>query len=555
LALLTVLALPVQAANPREDLLALVPDDVGFCLVVSDLRGHVERLRQAAWVKALRESDFARSLAKSPEARKLRAFEDTVHKKLGADLARLRDDILGDAVVYAYRPGPPDAPQGERGLVLLWARDVKLLIKVIEVVNADVKTPDQLVYKQVTYFRRVDSRGQPLYYYQSEHLLAFSSREDMVREVIERHRTRLGNAKKGAPSLVDQLRRLGADKALAALWFNPRPFEPHLRQQIDAVQGPASQAARACLSYWQALEGAVLALSIHNQVEIKLAVRAATDKLPQAARRFFHEASKASDVWNHFPAHALVAFGGRVDFVALGQFVADFMPREARKAFRNQMGRSLDAGLGLNFASDVAPYLGPDWGFCMMAPLNKSTLVPLMTWALRVRPGPKEPFVDQQLLQGLNALAFAAVLGGNQANQAIKLRLRTQMQDKIEVRYVDSKIFPAGFKPAFALKEGFLLLATAPEAIRVFTQRTAKADAQGDVPVLRVSLQEWVKFLRARRESIIDHVMAKDRISREEARQQLDKLLWGLELFQGLELTQRTGAGQVTWTLTLRPAP
>jgi hypothetical protein len=553
-AALTGLVLPAGAA-PRDDLLALVPEDVGFCLVVNDLRGHAEKLSRTPWVKALKESAFVRSLAKSPEVKKLRALEQTLHKHLDIDLARLRDDVLGDAVVYAYRPGPPDQPQQDQGLVLLWARDAKLLSRVIDLVNQDAREPEALVHKEVKYFRRVDGGGKSTYYYRNDHLLAFSSREAMVREVIDRELLQQRSGKdKGATFLLDQLHRLGVDRAVVALWFNPRAFEAHIRQNVAAVKGPQGFAFRTFLAYWQALEGAALALSIDKDVEVKATVRAKTDKLSPAAQRFFNEASKPSDLWAYFPSGALVVVAGRVDFVALGQFVADFLPPEARAAFKTQMGRGLDAGLGLDFARDIAPYLGPDWGLCLMAPTDKKILVPLLTYALRVQKGPKEPAVDQRLVQGLNAFALAAVLLGNQANEVARFRLRTDMQDKVEVRYVDSKAFPAGFKPAYALKDGFLVLTSSPEGVRTFAKRKAALAAEGDVPLVRISLREWARFLRARSEPITDYLVKKDGHSRAQARGQLQGLLWGLELFEGLELTQRTGSGQVTWTLRLRPA-
>src|SRR5262249_29409663 len=126
------LALPSRAATPppRENLLQLVPNDVGFCMVVSDLREHSKQLRDAPWVKALRESPLGRKIAQSPEAKKLKELENQLLEKLGVGLDRLRDDILGDAVVFAYWPGPPGKPKEERGVILLWARDPKLLAQV-----------------------------------------------------------------------------------------------------------------------------------------------------------------------------------------------------------------------------------------------------------------------------------------------------------------------------------------------------------------------------------------------------------------------------------------
>jgi hypothetical protein len=69
-----------------------------------------------------------------------------------------------------------------------------------------------------------------------------------------------------------------------------------------------------------------------------------------------------------------------------------------------------------------------------------------------------------------------------------------------------------------------------------------------------VSLRAWAKFLKDRRELVINHLVESEHMPREKAGQQLQGLLWVLELLDRLEVTQRTGAGQVTWTLAVKAA-
>src|SRR5947209_12706780 len=112
----TWLAVPLpcsaQPAAP-EDLLALVPADVGFCVLVRDLRGHAQQWDRTPWIQAVRQLPLVQAIVDSPEARQLAAFEGVLRKQLGVDWPTLRDDILGDAVVIAYRPGPPGQPEAE----------------------------------------------------------------------------------------------------------------------------------------------------------------------------------------------------------------------------------------------------------------------------------------------------------------------------------------------------------------------------------------------------------------------------------------------------------
>src|ERR1700730_5890347 len=97
---------PTLAATPAEELLRLVPEDVGFCVVVQDLRGHTTALLQSEFVKRLRASPFASELARDKEILKLAQVEEHLQKHLKVNWTQLRDEVFGDAVVFAYRRGP-----------------------------------------------------------------------------------------------------------------------------------------------------------------------------------------------------------------------------------------------------------------------------------------------------------------------------------------------------------------------------------------------------------------------------------------------------------------
>jgi Protein of unknown function (DUF3352) len=543
-------------ATPRDQVLHLVPGDVGFCVVVSDLRGQAEKLLATPWFKALREAPLVKAIAKAPETKKLRDLEAQFQKHLKVGFARLCNDVLGDLVVLAYRPGPPDKKDQEQGLVLVYARDADLLAKVVQLLNRDLKKHESRVYKKVKYFRRVESEGKVSFYFLDGKELAFSSAEEMLRQVIDRRLDRKSGSKGPVDfSLLERLQDLGVDKALVAVWVNPAAFTPHIRKKAEAAKGAETVQLQNFLTYWQALEGVGYSLAVPKNIELKVAVRANPKRLPPNARRFFTEASKPSELWNRFPPDALAAMAGRIDAVAFADFLGSFLPAEGKKAFMAGLNRGVGAGLGLDLAKDVLPQLGPDWGFCVTAPADKDVLVPLLTWALQVRPGPTQPPVDKALFNGLSTFALYAVLSYNGASRPDTLQLKTTKQDKVEVKYLkNDKGFPAGFQPAFAVKEGYLLVASCPEAIRTFTKRSSATATSEEVPVLRVSLHGWAKFLKARRETLTKYLADKDQISQDRAAKHLQNLLWGLDLFDSLELNQRTGNGLATWTLSLKPA-
>src|SRR5205823_4064105 len=112
-ALLSVPAISAQAPSPREELVRLVPEDVALCLVVTDLRTQGDKLLNSPWVKALKDSPLVQALGDAPELLKLAEIRKQIQKHLKVDWDQLRDDILGDAVVFAYRPAPPGQPEKE----------------------------------------------------------------------------------------------------------------------------------------------------------------------------------------------------------------------------------------------------------------------------------------------------------------------------------------------------------------------------------------------------------------------------------------------------------
>src|SRR5262245_18375281 len=95
---------PAVAAR-RAELLRLVPDDVGFCLVVQDLRGYLERLQASPFMDSFRKSPLGKNLHTAEVTSKLLSLAESLQKQLDLDFDRLRDEVFGDAIVLADHPG------------------------------------------------------------------------------------------------------------------------------------------------------------------------------------------------------------------------------------------------------------------------------------------------------------------------------------------------------------------------------------------------------------------------------------------------------------------
>jgi hypothetical protein len=541
-----------RAGDPRDELLRLVPDDVALCLTVTDLRGRAAKLASAPWVRRLLESPLGRAVTGSPEWRQLDKADEALRRKLGAGLARLRDDVFGDAVVLAFRLDRPG--QQNQALLLLRARDPALLARLAERVNKDQMASGELKellphdYRGVRYWCRKKADGEA-FYFMSGPLLALAGREELLREVIDRRLAPAGGRQ--ASGAAAGLR--GTEGALAALWLNPRAFDAELKDKAAHSSGAEARLLETFRTYWRALDGVTVALAVTPEPRLRLALAGRPEALPPAARRLLRAAGRPSELWERFPAGAVLVAAGSSDAAAFDEIVGDFLTPEAREARRRALQSTLGAVLGLDVFTDVLPRLGPDSGYCL-ADTPGGTGFPHVLVALRVRGGPRRAPVDRAVGR---ALEFFATLGVVHYNSTHKeaVKLRALKQGDVEVRYLAGAAdWPAGLEPAFALKAGYLVLASSPAAVRRFRDGPASPPPApgGEVPLLRLSLRDLARLLEARREGLVTFLAERNGVPAEAARRGLDGLLGVLALADRLDLTQRTEPGRVTWTLRLR---
>jgi hypothetical protein len=556
--LLITLSFPAIAASARDDLLRLVPEDVGFCLVIQDLRAHSEAFLRSPFVKKWWESPIGKAIANAPEQKKLAEFETQLKEGLGVTFAQLRDDIFGDAIIFAYRPGGPGKEDREVGLMLVHARDAKLLAEVTSRFNelqkqsGDLKDVLDRAHRGVKYQCRVERHTQN-YAYLHGSLLAFSTNETMIQQVIDLEQK---TSKDDSP-ILGHLRRLGAGQAVAVLWVNPRAFDAAFEEKAKQLHGPEAAIQQAVQNHWRAVDGVALWAKVkESEIDLALAVSAKTDALPAPTRAAFTGEAKPSDVWRGIPDNALLAIGGRFDAAAWNDFLSGLLPEEQRKAVREAARKFAGPALGKNVATDVLPLLGPDWAVCVLTPrTGDKGWFPHTIWALRIQPGG----IDRALLNALNSLALLAVFAYNGNHQD---QMTFHALDKMDGGYLSNDTeFPPGFQPAFTLKDGFLILASSPDAIGRFNLPSPKGttDRQADaaireIPLLRISLRDLSQYLSTYQNALVDHIAKKNQVPKTDAANKLEALSQLCQLFNRIELVQRSNSGLLTLTLRVQTA-
>ena len=548
---------PLRAASPRDELLRFVPEDVGFCFVMQDLRAHAADLADSPFVEQIRQSPIGVALRGSQELKQLDRVDKTLRQQLGVGWDRLRDDVFGDAIVFAYRPGPPGKPDQEQGLILVRARTAEALARLVENLNKAQKKDGALTeleersYKGATYFRRVEP-GRTNYYYIRDAVLLFTGQEDVLRRALDVDRQAAADSE---PPLARRLREVGAGRAALALWLNPRAFDAGLEDKAARAEGANAVLQKKVLDWWKAADGLAAWVTLDTEFHLSVAGQVRIEKLPASVRRLLTAASRPSDMWRYFPDDALLACGGRLDAAALVEALQDLQPG-------NDAGAAANSAFGKDFVKDVLSRLGPDWGLCVTAPPADGTggatpsLLPQVFLAVRAAPGDETAPVDQALLSAVHTAALLGVLGYNHGHPAAPLRLKSAEFGTQEIHYITGgDVLPPGVQPAYGLTNGWMAFGSSPDVIRRFAEASPKpAPADGGFPLLRVSLKGWRAYLKDRRQPLATLLAEKNGLTVEETRKRLDDLIGALEFVDRLEVDCRTNPGQTVVTLTIQTA-
>ena len=549
---LILLAPAASAQTPAtQELLALVPKEFGFCAVLNDLRGAWQRVEEAPWFKALKASPLGQGVLSAPEFRDLANLERDLKQHLDLDWATLRDDLLGSAAVFAYRPPQPGQPE-EYGLFLLKARRSDVLTRLIDRLNelqkqsGELKALEERAHGGATYYRRVHDKNTH-YYLQRGPILVLSGKEDVIKAVID--------LKGEAAPVSSALRRAGAENCVAALWLNPRLFDAELETKAEKKLAAEGKLLGGLLTYWKALDGIVVAVDVQEHLEARLSLLVRSGDLPAAARKWFERPPQASKLWRHFPKDSILAIAGRADFSELFQGLSELAPAKDRKALVDAAQKTVGAALGLDPFKEGLPNIGPDWGLCVL-PSNEKQLFPQGLFALAVKPLPERAPTDQAIYRALQFGMTLAILHHNSKHEDDRqIRMGTVMQGSVEIKYLEGdKVFPPGFRPALALKDGYLVVATAPEAIPAFVQHPDDHAPTDGALFVRFSPIQFAKLIRHRRDELAALADRPGGAGGAAAAKNLDNLAQVLELFEQATLSQRVREDELAWILRVEMA-
>ena len=548
---------PIARADAVGELLRLVPDDPAFCLTVRDLRGHAQAVSQSRFFQRIRKTFVAGLLLQSPEARQLKNFNTQFRKHLGVGLEQIRDEILGDGLVFAYWPQSGDDP--ERGLFLTRARDAELLIRLVDEVNQvqiDNGEFEELEHRErhgIAYVVARHTDGGSTYQLVRDGLLVLSPVEAPLTHVID---VLAGQAEPG--QLQTRFETLGTADRFAVFWINPRAFDAEMKSQLAAASETDAAFLRQFSRYWHAADGLAISLDVDADFHVHLTAGVKRDQLPSSARQLWQEASKPCRLDRCIPPDALASFAGRVHLPSLIATIRSFMTPDQSETVETELNRVTRALFGWSLTQDLAAHLGPDLALYARPPAaNRSSPFPEVVLAIGIEAGPRRQEVADQLIGSARTLLGLIALARTQEGHLTELNV--QKRDGVTVVFLSSETgLPAGIQPAVAVKDGCLVLASHPEAIRRFRLRsTGDSVAGGTRPLMELDFGRVADFLRdpPRRRHLTTLLMKADGISRFEATVRYQSLLALLALIDRIEVRTETTPHRIDISFHVRPVP
>jgi len=376
-------------------------------------------------------------------------------------------------------------------------------------------------------------------------LFAITSHEELLREFLDR-------GKESRSLAADHFRKAGVQSSALMLWLNPRIFDAELTSTRAQNPGPAEAVVLTRMhEYWKGLDGVVVNAHLDDSIELQFSLIGRRGVYPAKSWDVPHI---ASELWRRFPRNAMVTAAIQVEFVKAFRQVMELAPEKDQKGLEHLLMRAVGPAIGLDIFSEVLPNIGPDVGFSIFAsePATKGGL-PQAIVAVAVKSAPKESPVDQILFKSAQLFASLAVIDFNRKSPDL-VRIRTTQLGGVEVKYLtQEKLLPAGFQPALALKDGYLLLATSPEAVERFKTSAPTDSRSGEIPLVRVSPPELARFLKRHRDVVIDRLVKKGNEAPFHATRIFDGVVSMIECFDSVTLTQKTGAELATWIVRVTP--
>ncbi|MHC5538588.1 hypothetical protein ACYOEI_10205 [Singulisphaera rosea] len=356
-----------RGAGPADALFRLVPPNAGVAFAVEDLRAHSKEYRESPLAAGIRRLPAVRDWLASGRFQSLKQVKARFESAVGESVSKIRDELLGDAVVLSLHL-PENGRQDEaKGLLLAKVRDRPLLDRLISGINTAQSKKgelDRIVEKRqgdTTFWLRkfAPACGRPDEYYTilEATTFAWSNSESMIRGVIDRKAGRQPGL--GDDSRFRRIRDRLPGRSFLSIFVNPRFLETMMASSEPDSPKEEDRRILAWLGdYLGALDYAGLAVELRDGLIVHTEESVEPEKFSPHFRPGPARAPRRSSLGT-IPADALVLASLQINFETLHRFLEDVIPDEDRPQVEN-LRLALDGILLGHDLKAMLPHLGPD---------------------------------------------------------------------------------------------------------------------------------------------------------------------------------------------------
>ncbi|HET6575864.1 MAG TPA: hypothetical protein VFG68_19840, partial [Fimbriiglobus sp.] len=184
--------------------------------------------------------------------------------------------------------------------------------------------------------------------------------------------------------------------------------------------------------------------------------------------------------------------------------VEAFLPADGKAGLKKAIEGGLAPVVGRDKLSAVLAGLGPDWAVWVTPPGKGSgAFLPEWTAALKLTSAEGGVDVGRTVLQAVDFAAQMARFAYNREH-ADQIELTEETHDGVTVKVLSNeKGFPAGLRPSYGLKGGYLVVASSPDGVRRFRAPTGPV-VGAETPLLRFSPRHLRAYLEAHRKALVE---------------------------------------------------
>ena len=474
-----------RACADEPELASLVGENVGLCVEIRDLRSHLRDVPSADWFRRLRELSLVKRWQQGPEFARWQLGQAGLAALVGQPLDQFISELFGESVLLAVSPAPTGPPMA----VLLsraskedaWDR-VLALWDQLEAHDVQTKSAFGRSYQVRRKKTNGQTTGPDLFTVKLGRTLAISEREELILDVITRAAQAANELRVKPLDQSPTYRRAMSslpDNSAVRIFVDPRRWDDELAKD--------SATAAWLMPLWKKLEWLSAGLEIRDGLILHSVVHHDTTDLPAIWQRFVEASESPSDLATRLPSDAVLAGELRIA-PDLFRWLHTLDPSEKSQRDWETFGKVTRGLLGRDLFDEVLPHARPSFGGAVVpkTPVEEHSapVDGLLAWHFDLSNGAPnndgQPTLRESLDGALLTLLNFAAVAHNSRNPEAPAALKIQHRESLTIKWLDS--LPP-YRPAFGIAAEHVLLATDPQLISAFHDRSAGDSALSSEPL------------------------------------------------------------------------